>query len=69
MGTINLTKKDVNKVRNVGKGVKSDAKTMREDMQYGTKTEIEKESLKELRETSKYIVNKVRVALKQMNAG
>ncbi len=63
---IKLTKKDVKSVRNVSKGVKNDAKTMREDMQYGTKTEIEKEKLEVLEETSKEIVNKVRIVLKEM---
>ncbi len=66
LGKTKLSKDDVNMVRNASKDVKSDAKTLREDMQYGTKTEIERESLRVLEGNSKYIVNKVRVALKKM---
>jgi len=65
LGKIELLLEDVKIVRDASKGVKSDAKTMREDMQYGTKTEIEKEKLKDLEESAKYIVNKVRIALKK----
>ena len=64
LGILDIEKEDVSSVRNTGKQVKSDAKTLREDMQYGTKTEIEGEIVRELEKTAKSITNKVRVALK-----
>jgi len=62
---INLELGDIALIRTAGEMTQKDAKALREEFQYGTKTEVNKEILKELIKKSKEIVEKVEVILNE----
>lgn len=62
-GRINLDLKDIAFVRTTGQMTAKDVKSLREEFQYGTETNVNEKLLKELVENSKLIVEKVEIAL------
>ncbi|HED06115.1 MAG TPA: HEPN domain-containing protein [Ignavibacteria bacterium] len=60
---INLGKEDIVFIRTTEQMTQKDAKSLREEFQYGTKTEVNKILLDELIRKSKEIVEKVEVTL------
>lgn len=62
-GEINLDKEDVAFIRTTEQMTNKDAKSLREEFQYGTKTKVNKVLLAELIKRSKEIVEKVEVIL------
>ena len=60
---INLDKEDVAFIRTAEQMTQKDAKSLREEFQYGTKTEVNKILLNELIKKSKEIVEKIEVIL------
>ena len=60
---INLDKEDTTFIRTTEQMTQKDAKSLREEFQYGTKTEVNKILLNELIKKSKEIVEKVEVIL------
>ncbi len=65
-GRINLDMKDIAFIRTTEKMTSKDAKSLREEFQYGTKTTVNEKLLKELLENAKNIVEKVEVALNEL---
>ena len=64
--TINLEQKYVDMIRSLQEGVE-DAKSIREEMQYTSKTSMEKERCERLMENAKEFVNRVREVLEEIN--
>ena len=62
---INLDKEDTTFIRTTEQMTQKDAKSLREEFQYGTKTEVNKILLNELIKKSKEIVEKVEVILNE----
>lgn len=62
---IDLDLEDIMFIRTTEQMTSKDAKSLREEFQYGTKTEVNKELLKNLLEKSKEIVEKVEVILNE----
>lgn len=62
-GELDLEKGDIAFIRTAEQMTSKDAKSLREEFQYGVKTEVNKVLLSELIEKSKEIVEKVEVAL------
>jgi len=62
---INLNKEDIAFIRTTEQITQKDAKSLREEFQYGTKTEVNKILLDELIKKSKEIVEKVEVILNE----
>ena len=60
---IKLDKKDIMFIRTTEQMTQKDAKSLREEFQYGTKTEVNKILLDELIKKSKEIVEKIEIAL------
>lgn len=66
---INLDKDVVWIIRKTGETVKErDAKTLREDFQYGVETKVEPVILKELRNNAKEVVQKMRIVLEELRS-
>jgi len=65
-GDIKLSKEDLSFIRTTEQMTNKDAKSLREEFQYGTKTRVNKELLSELLEKSKAIVEKVEIILNEM---
>ena len=65
-GQINLDMKDIAFVRTTEQMTSKDAKSLREEFQYGTKTTVNEKLLKELLENAKNIVEKVEIALNEL---
>jgi uncharacterized protein (UPF0332 family) len=63
---INLEFEDIAFVRTTEQMIQKDAKSLREEFQYGTKTEVNKELLRNLLNKSKEIVEKVEVVLNEI---
>jgi len=61
---INLDKEDTTFIRTTEQMTQKDAKSLREEFQYGTKTEVNKILLDELIKKSKEVVEKIEVILK-----
>ena len=62
---INLNKEDITFIRTTEQMTQKDAKSLREEFQYGTKTEVNKILLNELIKKSKAIVEKIEVILNE----
>ncbi len=62
---INLNKEDIAFIRTTEQMTQKDAKSLREEFQYGTKTEVNKILLNELIKKSKKIVEKIEVILNE----
>lgn len=60
---INLEKKDIIFIRTAEQMTQKDAKSLREEFQYGTKTKVNKILLSELIKKSKEIIEKVEIIL------
>jgi uncharacterized protein (UPF0332 family) len=63
---INLSLKDLSFIRTTEQMTTKDAKSLREEFQYGTKTDVNKVLLAELLKKSKAIVEKIEVMLSDM---
>jgi uncharacterized protein (UPF0332 family) len=63
---INLSREDLSFIRTSEQMTTKDAKSLREEFQYGTKTDVNKVLLNELLQKSKEIVEKVEVMLGEM---
>lgn len=64
---INLDMKDIAFIRTTQQMTKKDAKSLREEFQYGTQTSVNKILLQELVKNAKDIVEKVEIALQTIN--
>jgi len=64
---INLNMDDLSFIRTTEQMTSKDAKSLREEFQYGTKTEVNKVLLSELLKKSKEIVEKIEVMLNEMS--
>jgi uncharacterized protein (UPF0332 family) len=62
---INLDLKDMALIRTTEQMTKKDAKTLREEFQYGTKTNVNKEILKEMGQKSREIAEKAEVIVNE----
>src|SRR3989338_711547 len=62
---INLNMEDLSFIRTTEKMTTKDAKSLREEFQYGTQTDVNKVLLAELLEKSKAIVEKIEVVLSE----
>jgi len=62
---INLDKEDTAFIRTTEQMTKKDAKSLREEFQYGTKTKVNKKLLDELIKKSKEIVEKIEIILNE----
>ena len=65
-GTINLDLKDIAFIRTTEQMTSKDAKSLREEFQYGTETAVNEKILKELLENTKRIVEKIERALSEL---
>ncbi len=63
---INLSMEDLSFIRTTEQITPKDAKSLREEFQYGTKTDVNKVLLTELLQKSKIIVEKIEVMLSEM---
>ena len=63
---IKLDLKDVSFVRTTEQMTPKDAKSLREEFQYGTETSVNEKLLKELLENAKRIVEKIEIALSEL---
>ena len=63
---INLNKEDLMFIRTAEQMTSKDAKSLREEFQYGTQTDVNKELLIDLIKKSKEIVEKVEIALNEI---
>ena len=64
-GKINLDIKDIAFIRTTEQMTTKDAKSLREEFQYGTETKVNETLLKELLDNAKNIVEKVEIALSE----
>jgi len=62
-GTLHLDREVIAFIRTTEQLTKKDAKSLREEFQYGTETSVEKELLDDLVKTAKEVVEKIEVAL------
>lgn len=65
-GKINLDLKDIAFIRTTEQMTTKDAKSFREEFQYGTETAVNEKLLKELFENAKGIVEKIEIALGEL---
>ena len=65
-GKINLELKDITFVRTTEQMTSKDAKSLREEFQYGTETIVNEKLLKELLENAKRLVEKIEIALNEL---
>ncbi len=65
-GKINLDTKDIAFIRTTEQMTSKDAKSLREEFQYGIKTSVNKELLKDMLENAKKIMESVEVALSEL---
>ena len=63
---INLDMEDLSFIRTTEQMTTKDAKSLREEFQYGTKTDVNKVLLTELLQKSKVIVEKIEIILNEM---
>lgn len=63
---VNLSMEDISFIRTTEQMTTKDAKSLREEFQYGTKTDVNKVLLTELLQKSKAIVEKIEVMLSEM---
>ena len=64
---INLSMEDISFIRTTEQMTTKDAKSLREEFQYGTKTDVNKVLLTEILQKSKAIVEKIEVMLSEMS--
>ena len=65
-GKINLDLKDIDFIRTTEQMTSKDAKSLREEFQYGTETTVNEIILKELLENAKMVVEKIQIALSEL---
>src|SRR3989344_2042935 len=65
-GKIDLDLKDIAFIRTTEQMTSKDAKSLREEFQYGTETTVNKKLLKELLENAKKVVEKIEIALSDL---
>jgi uncharacterized protein (UPF0332 family) len=65
-GKIDLDIKDIAFIRTTEQMTSKDAKSLREEFQYGTETKVNEKLLNELLENAKNIVEKVEIALSEL---
>ena len=65
-GKINLDLKDIAFIRTTEQMTSKDAKSLREEFQYGTKTTVNERLLKDLLDNAKKIVEKIEIALNEL---
>ena len=65
-GKINLDLKDIAFIRTTEQMTPKDAKSLREEFQYGTETTVNEKLLKDLLDNAKKIVEKVEIALNEL---
>ena len=63
---IDLDLKDIAFIRTTEQMTSKDAKSLREEFQYGTETTVNEKLLKELLENSKKVVEKIEIALNEL---
>ena len=63
--TINLDQKYINMIRNLQENIE-DAKSIREEMQYGSKTSMEDERCKRLMDNTKEFVDKIKEIIEEI---
>ena len=66
-GKINLDLKDIAFIRTTEQMTSKDAKSLREEFQYGTETTVNEKILKELLGNTKRIVEKIESALNELS--
>ncbi len=64
-GKINLDMKDIAFIRTTEQMTSKDAKSLREEFQYGTETKVNEKLLNELLENAKRIVEKIEIVLSE----
>lgn len=65
-GKINIDMKDIAFVRTTEQMTSKDAKSLREEFQYGTETTVNEKLLEELLKNAKRIVEKIEIALNEL---
>ena len=65
-GKIDLDLKDIAFIRTTEQMTSKDAKSLREEFQYGTETTVNEKLLKELLENAKKMVEKIEIALSEL---
>ena len=65
-GKINLDLKDIAFIRTTEQMTSKDAKSLREEFQYGTETTVNEKLLKDLLDNAKKIVEKIEIALNEL---
>ena len=65
-GKINLDIKDIAFIRTTEQMTSKDAKSLREEFQYGTETKVNEKLLKELLGNAKRVVEKIEIALSEL---
>jgi len=65
-GKINLALRDIAFIRTTEQMTSKDAKSLREEFQYGTETTVNERLLKELLENAKRVVEKIEIALSEL---
>jgi len=65
-GEINLDLKDIAFIRTTEQMTPKDAKSLREEFQYGTETAVNEKLLKDLLDNAKKIVERVEIALNEL---
>lgn len=65
-GKINLDLKDIAFIRTTEQMTTKDAKSLREEFQYGTETSVNEKLLKELLENTQRVVEKIEIALSEL---
>src|SRR3989344_2906019 len=65
-GKMNLDLKDIAFIRTTEQMTSKDAKSLREEFQYGTETTVNEKLLKELLENAKKVVEKIEIALSDL---
>ncbi len=64
-GKINLDMKDIAFIRTTEQMTSKDAKSLREEFQYGTETAVNEKLLNELLENAKKVVEKIEISLRE----
>ncbi len=65
-GEIDLDRKDIAFIRTTEQMTSKDAKSLREEFQYGTETTVNEKLLKELLKNAKRVVEKIEIALNEL---
>ena len=65
-GKIDIDLKDIAFIRTTEQMTSKDAKSLREEFQYGTETTVNEKLLRELLENAKKVVEKIEIALNEL---